>query len=75
MHKSNVLHRDLKPGNILVNVYCETKICNFGLARGISGAMQQTVDGQITEYVATRWYQAPEIMLTRLTILLLTFGP
>ena len=63
MHKANVLHRDLKPGNILVNVNCEAKICDFGLSRGIGGVMQEAVDGQITEYVATRWYRAPEIML------------
>ena len=70
IHSANVLHRDLKPGNLLVNADCELKICDFGLARGYSpgggasnarGAANQ---GFMTEYVATRWYRAPEIMLT-----------
>ncbi|KAI8587953.1 kinase-like domain-containing protein [Geranomyces variabilis] len=60
IHSANVLHRDLKPGNLLVNSDCELKICDFGLARGLSDA--QT--GFMTEYVATRWYRAPEIMLS-----------
>ncbi|THH04300.1 hypothetical protein EW145_g5624 [Phellinidium pouzarii] len=70
IHSANVLHRDLKPGNLLVNADCELKICDFGLARGytpgggaaaVRGAPNQ---GFMTEYVATRWYRAPEIMLS-----------
>jgi serine/threonine protein kinase len=34
IHSANVIHRDLKPGNLLVNSDCELKICDFGLARG-----------------------------------------
>ncbi|KAJ3293550.1 Mitogen-activated protein kinase [Borealophlyctis nickersoniae] len=60
IHSANVLHRDLKPGNLLVNADCELKICDFGLARGLS----DTNAGFMTEYVATRWYRAPEIMLS-----------
>ncbi|KAJ3052734.1 Mitogen-activated protein kinase [Rhizophlyctis rosea] len=60
IHSANVLHRDLKPGNLLVNADCELKICDFGLARGLS----DTNTGFMTEYVATRWYRAPEIMLS-----------
>ncbi|KAJ3303559.1 Mitogen-activated protein kinase [Kappamyces sp. JEL0829] len=60
IHSANVLHRDLKPGNLLVNADCELKICDFGLARGLTDS-QDT--GFMTEYVATRWYRAPEIML------------
>lgn len=56
-----MLHRDLKPGNLLVNADCELKICDFGLARGFNQAQKQ---GFMTEYVATRWYRAPEIMLS-----------
>eukprot|EP00656_Telonema_subtile_P037705 TRINITY_DN4205_c0_g1_i3.p1 TRINITY_DN4205_c0_g1~~TRINITY_DN4205_c0_g1_i3.p1 ORF type:complete len:482 (-),score=149.98 TRINITY_DN4205_c0_g1_i3:490-1935(-) len=61
IHASHVIHRDLKPGNILVNQNCTVKICDFGLARlepetGFGGFM--------TEYVVTRWYRAPEIMLS-----------
>ena len=38
IHSANVLHRDLKPGNLLVNADCELKICDFGLPRGYSVA-------------------------------------
>ncbi|KAF9186367.1 Mitogen-activated protein kinase [Haplosporangium sp. Z 767] len=63
IHSANVLHRDLKPGNLLVNADCELKICDFGLARGFSDEADSNV-GFMTEYVATRWYRAPEIMLS-----------
>ncbi|KAI8810009.1 kinase-like domain-containing protein [Cladochytrium replicatum] len=63
IHSANVLHRDLKPGNLLVNADCELKIADFGLARGFSDA-QDANAGFMTEYVATRWYRAPEIMLS-----------
>uniref|UniRef100_A0A4W3JCH5 mitogen-activated protein kinase n=1 Tax=Callorhinchus milii TaxID=7868 RepID=A0A4W3JCH5_CALMI len=46
---------DLKPSNLAVNEDCELRILDFGLAR-------QT-DDEMTGYVATRWYRAPEIML------------
>ena len=58
------MHRDLKPGNLLVNADCELKICDFGLARGFDLDPQATNAGFMTEYVATRWYRAPEIMLS-----------
>lgn len=63
IHSANVLHRDLKPGNLLVNADCELKICDFGLARGFSEDPAAN-SGFMTEYVATRWYRAPEIMLS-----------
>ncbi|CAN3363935.1 mitogen-activated protein kinase Slt2p/MPK1 [Diutina catenulata] len=63
IHSADVLHRDLKPGNLLVNADCELKICDFGLARGFSENPEQNA-GFMTEYVATRWYRAPEIMLS-----------
>ncbi|KAG2222389.1 hypothetical protein INT45_006911 [Circinella minor] len=64
IHSANVLHRDLKPGNLLVNADCELKICDFGLARGYSESPESNAAGFMTEYVATRWYRAPEIMLS-----------
>ncbi|KAF7966105.1 hypothetical protein HWV62_10210 [Athelia sp. TMB] len=68
IHSANVLHRDLKPGNLLVNADCELKICDFGLARGYTpgGGASASAGNQgfMTEYVATRWYRAPEIMLS-----------
>eukprot|EP00126_Sphaerothecum_destruens_P000318 Sdes_comp10375_c0_seq1m2029 len=60
IHSANVLHRDLKPSNLLLNSNCDLKICDFGLARV---ADPQKDLGLMTEYVATRWYRAPEIML------------
>jgi len=62
MHTANVLHRDLKPSNLLLNANCDLKICDFGLARSTS--ITEDHASFMTEYVATRWYRAPEIMLT-----------
>ncbi|KAL1917873.1 uncharacterized protein VTP21DRAFT_3707 [Calcarisporiella thermophila] len=62
MHSANVLHRDLKPSNLLLNANCDLKVCDFGLARSANFSEENT--GFMTEYVATRWYRAPEIMLT-----------
>ncbi|TPX48858.1 hypothetical protein SeLEV6574_g01807 [Synchytrium endobioticum] len=56
LHSAGVLHRDLKPSNILINENCDLKICDFGLAR--------VSESQMTGYVSTRYYRAPEIMLT-----------
>lgn len=61
IHSANVLHRDLKPSNLLLNTTCDLKICDFGLARVADPEHDHT--GILTEYVATRWYRAPEIML------------
>ncbi|CAF0969441.1 unnamed protein product [Adineta ricciae] len=61
IHSANVLHRDLKPSNLLLNTKCDLKICDFGLARIADPSFDH--NGVLTEYVATRWYRAPEIML------------
>ncbi|KAG6600591.1 Mitogen-activated protein kinase 7, partial [Cucurbita argyrosperma subsp. sororia] len=59
LHSTNILHRDLKPGNLLVNANCDLKICDFELARTSKGQ-----DQVMTEYVVTRWYRAPELLLS-----------
>ena len=60
VHSANILHRDLKPGNVLVNSNCMLAICDFGLARGIT--VDAGPDEDLTEYVVTRWYRAPELL-------------
>ncbi|KAI9141799.1 putative MAK2 protein [Paraphysoderma sedebokerense] len=64
LHSANVLHRDLKPSNLLLNANCDLKVCDFGLARIANIDEETNTAGFMTEYVATRWYRAPEIMLT-----------
>lgn len=63
IHSANVLHRDLKPSNLLINQDCELKIGDFGMARGLSSTPEDH-STFMTEYVATRWYRAPELMLS-----------
>ncbi|KAK8881766.1 hypothetical protein M9Y10_044402 [Tritrichomonas musculus] len=58
VHSANILHRDLKPSNLLVNSNCDLKICDFGLAR------VNDCDNYLSSYVETRWYRAPEVLLS-----------
>ncbi|KAK8503963.1 hypothetical protein V6N13_021737 [Hibiscus sabdariffa] len=59
IHSANVFHRDLKPKNILANADCKLKICDFGLARVSFNDAPSAIFW--TDYVATRWYRAPEL--------------
>lgn len=71
IHSADVIHRDLKPGNILCTIQGTLKICDFGLARGMNEDCFVRIKkktgkhSHITSYVATRWYRAPELMLCR----------
>lgn len=76
VHSGGVLHRDLKPANVLMSPNCHVRLCDFGLARtsapttssssaesgGRRGAESST-GALFTDYVATRWYRAPELLL------------
>jgi mitogen-activated protein kinase 15 len=62
LHTADLIHRDVKPSNLLLNSDCHVKICDFGLCRSVAEASSVTAP-VLTDYVATRWYRAPEILL------------
>ncbi|EGR28707.1 mitogen-activated protein kinase 3, putative [Ichthyophthirius multifiliis] len=66
IHSANIIHRDIKPSNLLATEKCDISMCDFGLSRKIEDEEQeeQQLLGQLTEYVVTRYYRAPEIMLS-----------
>ncbi|XP_018421754.1 PREDICTED: cyclin-dependent kinase-like 1 [Nanorana parkeri] len=57
-HKHNCIHRDVKPENILITKQLVIKLCDFGFARILTGPSDY-----YTDYVATRWYRAPELLV------------
>lgn len=62
IHSAGIVHRDLKPSNIGINEDCDLRILDFGLARKIN--TNTNVDEQMTGYVVTRYYRAPEVLLS-----------
>ncbi|XP_064636167.1 cyclin-dependent kinase-like 5 isoform X3 [Lineus longissimus] len=58
-HQSDIIHRDIKPENLLISKEGHLKICDFGFARNLTG----TGSANYTDYVATRWYRSPELLL------------
>ncbi|CAH8435293.1 unnamed protein product [Schistosoma margrebowiei] len=57
-HAHNCIHRDVKPENILITKSGQLKLCDFGFARLLTGP-----GDEYTDYVATRWYRAPELLV------------
>ena len=59
MHSFDIVHRDVKPENLLINKNGVVKMCDFGFARILPKAHEE-----ITDYVATRWYRSPELLIS-----------
>jgi serine/threonine protein kinase len=72
IHSAGVVHRDLKPRNLLVNSNCDLKICDFGLARAVKAKRRA---GIMTDYVCTRWYRAPELLISTIVDKMQDYGP
>lgn len=60
LHSLNIIHRDIKPENLLISEQNQLKICDFGFARVYK---KQNKD-ELTDYVATRWYRAPQLLVS-----------
>ena len=65
LNSKNIIHRDIKPENILVNNNSTIKLCDFGLARKLKIDPKTNYYGKMTDYMATRWYRAPELILSQ----------
>ena len=59
IHDQNLIHRDIKPENLLISKHGILKLCDFGFARKLS----KRKDAMLTDYVSTRWYRAPELLV------------
>uniref|UniRef100_A0A2K6UXE4 Mitogen-activated protein kinase 15 n=1 Tax=Saimiri boliviensis boliviensis TaxID=39432 RepID=A0A2K6UXE4_SAIBB len=64
LHSGHIVHRDQKPSNVLLDANCAVRLCDFGLARPLSDPPEGPEGRALTEYVATRWYRAPEVLLS-----------
>lgn len=63
IHSAGLLHRDIKPSNLLLNSDCHVKLCDFGLCRSVADINSRPQNLVLTDYVATRWYRSPEVLL------------
>ena len=64
MHKNNMIHRDIKPENLLIDENLNLKLCDFGFARKVKLNKSNNNVDEMTDYVATRWYRSPELLLS-----------
>ena len=64
MHKNNMIHRDIKPENLLIDENLNLKLCDFGFARKVKLDINNNNTDEMTDYVATRWYRSPELLLS-----------
>jgi serine/threonine protein kinase len=65
LHLHGIVHRDLKPSNLVVDSFCRLKVCDLGLSRHIrdGAGVAPGEDALFTDYVVTRWYRSPELLL------------
>ena len=64
LHKNNMIHRDVKPENLLIDEKLNLKLCDFGFARKVRLNKNNNNENTMTDYVATRWYRSPELLLS-----------
>ena len=64
LHKNNMIHRDVKPENLLIDENLNLKLCDFGFARKVKLNQKNNNIDTMTDYVATRWYRSPELLLS-----------
>ena len=64
LHKNNMIHRDVKPENLLIDENLNLKLCDFGFARKVKLNKNNNNINEMTDYVATRWYRSPELLLS-----------